>query len=249
LASPTDSRRAEIFSSAGVPVAILTAVVQKTLLVIALAAAASAPLRAQSWSVGGGAGPFIFGRFVERTVTINTETGSATTHSRLSAETRAGGEADIERGLNRWLALRLEGTWTRSPLRIKSATGDQGVTIDAGRLNLTTLTLPLVIRFNPNSALRFHVLGGPAYAMYNVHRRAAGGETLPLFEGTRGRWGGAGAVGAEWWWTKDFAVEWQAQEILTSSPFRIDDFAPASQGIHIPKPRNGHTTIGIRYRF
>ena len=26
-------------------------------------------------------------------------------------------------------------------------------------------------------------------------------------------------------------------------------FGSSAQGIHIPKPRNGHTTIGIRYRF
>ncbi len=187
---------------------------KKSLLVLAALAVASSTALGESWSFGAGTGPFIFGHFVDRTATINTEIASATTHSRLSAETRAGGEADIERDLNRWLAVRLEATWTRSPLRIKSRSGDQGVSFDAGHLNVTTLTLPLVLRFNPNGALRFHVMGGVA-----------------------------------WWWRQNFAVEWQTQEIVTSSPFRVADFAPATQGIHIPKPRNGHTTVGIRYRF
>jgi hypothetical protein len=218
-------------------------------LVFALLTTAFASARSESWSIGGGLGPFIFGHFVERTVSIRNETGTATTTSRLSAETRPGIVADIERDLNSRLALRLEATWIRSPLRIKSRTGDQGASIDAGHINHATLIVPVVIRFNPHGALRFHVMGGPAYAFYNVHARSGGGSTLPLFEGTRARWGGAGAVGVAWWWRSNFAVEWQAQEIVTSSPFRIEDFAPASQGIHIPKPRNGHTTIGIRYRL
>ena len=222
---------------------------QKMLLALAVLAASSTTLRGESWSLGAGVGPFIFGHFVERSVTLNTETGTATTRSRLSAETRAGGEADIERDLNRWLAIRLEGTWTRSPLRIKSNSGDQGTSIDAGKLSLTTFVVPMIIRLNPKGALRFHVMGGPAYALYDVHRRTGSGVTLPFFQGTRGQWGWAGAVGVAWWWRNNFAVEWQAQEIVTSSPFRIADFAPVSQGIHIPKPRNGHTTIGIRYRF
>jgi len=145
--------------------------------------------------------------------------------------------------------VRLEATWVRSPLRIKSKSGDQGTSIDAGRMNLTTFVVPVVFRINPNGALRFAVMGGPAYAFYNIHRQASSGASLPFFAGTRGQWGGAGAVGVEWWWRRSFAVEWQAEEIVTSSPFRAADFGAAAQGIHIPKPQNGHTTIGIRYRF
>lgn len=214
----------------------------------ALLAFVSTSGRAEIWSIGGGIGPFIFGHFVERTVSIRNETGTATTTSRLSAETRPGIAADVERDLTRRLAIRLEATWNRSPLRIKSRTGDQGATIESGHLNLTTFVLPLVVRINPNGALRFDVMGGPAYAFYTVHVRSSG-SALPLFAGTRARWGGAGAVGVAWWWRSNFGVEWQAQEIVTSSPFGVEDFAPVSQGIHIPKPRNGHTTVGIRYRF
>ena len=112
------------------------------------------PLYADDWSVGGGVGPFIFGHFVKRSVRLGTETGGATNRTRLSAATRAGVAADVERDLNRWLALRLEASWVGSPLRIKSASGDQGTNIDAGRLNLTTLVLPLLIRINPNGAFR-----------------------------------------------------------------------------------------------
>ena len=213
---------------------------------IALIASAA---HADSWSIGGGVGPFIFGHFVERSVTLHNETGSVTTRTRLSAETRAGVEADIERDISRRFAVRLEGTWVQARLRIKSASGDQGTSIDAGHLNLTTIVVPLVFRINPNGALRFHVLAGPAYAFYNLHRRGTEGSTLSFFNGTRAQWGGAGAVGVGWWWSHNFGVEWQAQEIVTSSPFRTADFGAAAQGIHIPKPRNGHTTIGIRYRF
>jgi len=219
----------------------------RTALFVFLLFAASSAC-AESWSIGVGAGPFIFGRFVERSVTLHNETGSATTQTRLSAETRAGIEGDIERDLSRRFSIRIEGTWVQSPLRIKSKSGDQGTSIDAAHLNVTTLVVPLAFRINPNGALRFHVMGGPAYAFYNIHRRAAAGTTLSFFEGTRAQWGGAGAVGVGWWW-HNFGVEWQAQEIVTSSPLRAGDFGVAAQGIHIPKPRNGHTTIGIRYRF
>lgn len=220
---------------------------RKALLTLAVLAASSA--HAESWSIGGGVGPFVFGRFVERTVTLNNGTSSATTTTRLSAETRAGAGANIEAPLNRRFAVRLEATWVRSPLRIKSKSGDQGTSIDAGRLNLTTFVVPVVFRINPNGSFRFDVMGGPAYAFYDIHRQTSSGASLSFFEGTRAQWGGAGAVGVEWWWRQSFAVEWQAEEIVTSSPFRAADFGAAAQGIHIPKPRNGHTMIGIRYRF
>ncbi|HEV2722317.1 MAG TPA: hypothetical protein VG323_20020 [Thermoanaerobaculia bacterium] len=38
--------------------------------------------------------------------------------------------------------------------------------------------------------------------------------------------------------------------VVTSSPFRAADLAPAeTKGIHILRPKNVHTTVGIRYRF
>lgn len=220
----------------------------KTFLALAVAVFSTAAY-GDAWSIGVGTGPFIFGHFIERTQTISNETGSSTTRSRLSAATRAGAAVDIERELSRWFSIRLEGSWARAPLRIKSQTGDQGVSFDAGKLSVTTLVAPLVVQFNRSGAIRFQAMAGPAYALYDVHRRVGGGTTLPLFEGTRSRWGGAAAVGVAWWWNSRVAVAWQAEEIITASPFRAEDVSPSSQGIHIPKPRNGHTTIGIRYRF
>jgi len=222
---------------------------RKRLLLITMLGLCAPNLFGQSWSIAGGTGPFIFGRFAERTMAIGNEAGSATTKSRLSAATRAGLAVDIEHSLNDRLAVRLETTWTRAPLRIKAAGSSQGIDFDAGKVNLTTFVVPLVVRLNPHGALRFDVFGGPAYALYNVHRRVGGGATVPLFEGTRGRWGGAGGLGVAWWWTSRFAAEWQAQDIVTGSPFKPTDIAPAGKGVHIPKPQNGHTTIGIRYRF
>jgi outer membrane protein with beta-barrel domain len=216
---------------------------------VGFALLAASAAHAENWSLGAGVGPFIFGHFVERTISLSNGTGSATTKSVLSAETRAGLSGNIEYDFNKRLAARLEVSWIESPLRIKSTSGDQGTSIDAGHMNMTTFVVPLVFRINPNGALRFDILGGPAYALYNVQRDTTPSSPLPFFEGTRGQWGGAGAVGVEWWWSRRFAVEWQAEYIVTSSPFRIEDFGSSAKGIHIPKPRNGHTTIGIRYRF
>ena len=39
---------------------------------------------------------------------------------------------------------------------------------------------PLILRINPHGAFRFHLLGGPAYALYDVHRISAGGVTAPF---------------------------------------------------------------------
>ena len=217
------------------------------MLAIAVLLAASHNLRAENWSLGVATGPFVFGKFAERPVTIGNGTETGKTKTTLSAATRAGAVVDIERGLGDRFALRLEGTWTRAPLRIKS--GSQGVNIDAGKMNVTAFAAPVVFRINPHGAFRFDLLGGPAYALYNVHRRTSGGVTTPLFDGTRGRWGAAAGAGVAWWWSRSFAVEGRVQDIVTSSPFRRTDITPSGQGVHIPKSQNGHTTIGIRYRF
>jgi hypothetical protein len=221
---------------------------RKTLLAIAVLLSASPDLCAENWSLGVATGPFVFGRFAERTITIGNGSETGTTKSKLSAATRAGAVIDIERSLGDRFAVRLEGTWTQAPLRIKGS-GGQGVNIDAGRVNVTAFAAPLIFRINPHGAFRFDLLGGPAYALYDVHRRTGGGVSTPLFEGTRGRWGGAAGVGVAWWWRQSFAVEGRVQDIVTSSPFRRTDITPSGQGVHIPKSQNGHTTIGIRYRF
>ena len=221
---------------------------KKSLLALMMTAAWCS-LEAQPWSVSVATGPFVFGRLAERSAAIGTESGSAVITTRLSATSRAGATADLEHELTDRFALRLQADWVRSPLRIKSPGGSAGVSLDAGRVNLTTLVAPLLLRINPHGAVRLHVMAGPAYALYSVHNRTGGGQTFSLFNGTRGRWGGAAGAGVEWWWSRRFAAAWEAEDIVTASPFKAGDIAPSSKGVHIPKPQNGHTTIGIRYRF
>jgi hypothetical protein len=237
-----------IFSNAGAAVANLTGAMIKVAPLVLILNAMALPAFGQNWSVGGGFGPFVFGRFAERTVVINNETSSAKTTSRLSAATRAGLSADMERNLNDRFAIRLDASWVQAPLRLKSSSGGTGVTLDSGQMNLTTFSAPLIIRLNPRGTFRFHVMGGPAYALYKVHRQTAAG-SLPLFDGTRGRLGVVTGGGVGWWLSSRFGVEWQLADIVTSSPFRGQEIAATQQGVHITRPQNGYTTLGIRYRF
>jgi hypothetical protein len=234
----------ENFAAAGSRVANLTVPMRTVSLLVLLAF----PLEAQNWSASIGSGPFIFGHFAERTVTIGTEASRVTTRSRLSAATRAGAAADIERDFGRWFGVRLEAASARSPLSVKSKSDSSSVSFDAGHINVTTFVLPVVLHFNRGS-FRIHALAGPAYGLYNVHRRAGSGVSEPLFEGTRGRWGASAGVGASWWWSSRVGVEWQAADIVTQSPFHVSDVAATSKGVRILRPHNGHTTVGIRYRF
>lgn len=202
---------------------------------------------AQNWSVGVGTGPFVFGRFVERTSTIGTEQGTSTITSRLSAATRPGIDADVERDFGRWLGLRAGAAWTYAPLRIKGS-GGSGTTIDAGHIGVTTIVLPLVVNLNRGS-FRFHLMGGPAYALYHGNARGAGGTSFPIFSGTRGRAGGMAGGGVAWWWSNRFGVEGEVSDTVTSSPFRVEDIAANGKGVQTLRPQNVHTTVGIRYRF
>lgn len=202
------------------------------------------PASAEQWSASVATGPFVFGHFAESNLTIGNENGSSTTRSRLSAATRAGAAADVERSISRRLAVRFEAAWARAPMSIKSTTGSSSVSFDAGRLSLTTLSLPLVIHLN-RGAFQFHILGGPAYALYSVKGRAAG---APVFDGTRGRMGVIGGIGVAWWWNPRFALEWNAIDTTTGSPIERSDVG-TSPRVRILRPQNGHTTIGLRYRF
>jgi hypothetical protein len=194
------------------------------------------PASAQQWSASIGSGPFVFGHFAERTVSIGNEGAVTTTHSRLSAATRAGATADIERNLSRYFGVRLEAAWTKAPLSIKSSSGSSSVSIERGKVSVTSFTAPLVIHLN-RGAFRFHILGGPAYALYD------------MFDETRGRWGGTAGVGAAWWWSQRFGVEWQVSDTVTASPLHANEVAANGKGVELLRPNNGHTTLGIRYRF
>jgi opacity protein-like surface antigen len=222
---------------------------KKTLTLAAALLAITLPLAAQDWSVGAGSGAFIFGDFVERRLrptTGETPAGEGVTLT-LSAATRAGLAVDVEHGFAPRWAVRLEGTFTSAPLSVKEK-GTTGVTpVGAGDMDVTTVMLPLVFRINPRGALRFHIMGGPAYAMYRVQGRANASGISP-FDETRSEWGFAAGAGAAWWLSDRFAVEGKAVDISTSSPFHRDDF-PDVPGFNIVRPHNVHTTLGVRWKF
>lgn len=220
----------------------------KSMCFLMLFAATTIPAAAQSWSAGLGTGPFVFGDFVRRTLLTGNEGGSGEQTTRLSASTRAGLTADIERNLGDRFAIRLEGTFTRAPLAVKGSTSD-GVSLDAGKITVGTFVIPLVLRLNPRGTFRFHVMGGPAYAVYDISRRSNASATLAPFTGSRARWGAAFGGGVSWQWTRTFAVEGQITDIATPSPFQRTDFPSAFGRTEIPRTHNVHTTIGLRYRF
>lgn len=213
-----------------------------------LACAAAVDASAEEWSVAVGSGPFVFGHFAERNASISSGGSVSTTRSRLSAATRAGGAADVERSFGRWLSVRLEGSWTRAPLSIKSDSGSQGVAFDAGRINVTTFVAPLVLHINGHGAFRFHVMAGPAYALYKAEHTTGSG-TTPLFDGTRGRAGVAAGIGVGWWLSDRTAVEWKVEDVVTRSPLHVSDVSASRRGVRLMQPHNAHTTIGARYRF
>jgi hypothetical protein len=206
------------------------------------------PAAAQDWTFGVGTGPFVFGKFAERSVRASTGEPITIVHTvNLSARTEPGLVVDVERNLSDRFAVRLQATFTEAPLASKSNQG-QTVAIDAGHLDVTTLTLPLIIRINPHGSFRFHIKGGPAYAIYHVKREFTNGQQIGPFRGTRSRFGGMAGAGVEWWWSKRFAVEGEVIDIVTSSPLQKSDFvAPGS--VTIPKAQNEHATIGLRWRF
>lgn len=214
---------------------------------LALSLLAATSASAQNWSLGVGTGPFVFGKFVEKTSVIGTELGTTTSTSQLSAATRPGIDADLERDFGRWLGVRVGAAWTYAPLRIKGS-GGNGLTIDAGHIGVTTVSVPLVVNLNRGS-FRVHLMAGPAYAFYHGNARGGGGAGFPLFAGTRGRAGGMAGGGVAWWWSNRFGLEGEISDTVTASPFRLQDVTPSAKGVRIVRPENVHTTVGIRYRF
>jgi hypothetical protein len=216
----------------------------KKLLTIAVLMLAGAPtLTAQNWSFGAATGPFVFGDFVERRLRPGNEQGAEDPETLiLSAATRPGVALDVERSFSDRWALRLEGTFTRSPLSVEQENGG-GVTLDAGDLDVSTWMLPVVFRINPRGTFRFHLLGGPAAAIYRAKADAD-----PAFEDLQTEWGVGFGGGVGWWLSDRFAIEANITDTITSSPFDREDF-PDVPGIKIPRPQNGHATVGVRWKF
>lgn len=218
----------------------------KNLAVLAFVLAFAAPLTAQNWSVGVGTGPFVFGDFVERDVLITGGGPSGNQTVVLSAATRAGLAVDLERRINDRWAVRLEGTFTNAPLTLEFNRDSNGNELDAGDLDVATFMLPVVFRINRNGAFRFHVMAGPAAAIYRGN--APDPESEPVFDGTRQEWGLAFGGGVGWWMSDRFAIEGNITDITTSSPFDEDDF-PNTVNVELPRTHNVHTTIGVRWSF
>jgi opacity protein-like surface antigen len=205
------------------------------------------PALAQEWNLGIATGPFVFGNFARRTQFITNGDVAVTTHSTLSAATRAGLAVDFGHEINSSYGWRLEATFTEAPQRLKGS-GGSGVNLDAGQLKVTTVALPLVVNLNRNGAFRFSLFGGPAYAMYHINDSTRIGAPARTFEGSRNSWGIAGGAGVAWWLTDRLAAEGRIEDIVTQSPFKKSDFG-GSGSVQILKPQNVHTTVGIRYRF
>lgn len=205
------------------------------------------PATAQNWSIGVRTGAFVFGDFVERHVKpVASDPAVEPVTLTLSAATRAGLAVDLERRLaDRW-ALRLEGTFTHSPLTLEDSS-EEGTNIRSGELDVTTFTVPLVFRINPNGSFRFILFGGPALAVYKFEPppRTSG---IPVAETTRNEFGAMAGGGVTWQIAERFGIEGTISDIVTTSPFDRGDL-PSGPGFDVPKPHNVHTTVGIRYRF
>lgn len=220
---------------------------KKKVTIAALLLASALPLTAQDWSLGVGTGAFVFGDFVERKLRpVNSEGPEEPQTLTLSAATRPGLSVDVERSLSDRWAIRLEGTFTRAPLAVKD-TDDEGVSIDAGEVDVATFMLPIVFRINRGGALRFHLFGGPAHAIYRFSGNT-NSSGIAVLDTTRSEWGAAAGLGAAWHLSDRFAIEGAISDIVTTSPFDRDDFADVP-GIDVPKPHNVHTTVGLRWSF
>ena len=205
------------------------------------------PATAQNWSLGVRSGAFVFGDFVERRLRpVGGGPGQEPVTYTLSAATRPGLAVDLERQIgDRW-AVRAEGTFTTSPLTVEDASAE-GADIRSGEVDVTTLTVPLVFRINRNGAFRFHLLAGPAYAIYKFEPPDRG-TPIAVGENTRYEWGLMAGGGITWHISDHFGIEGAIADIVTTSPFDEGDTEDLP-GFDIPKPHNVHTTVGIRYRF
>lgn len=196
---------------------------KKILTTVAALLAISLPLAADDWSLGVHAGPFLFGDLLERKVrpTVGGSTGGTVTLT-LSADTRAGFAVDLQRDFSERWGARVEGTFSHGPLTIKEE-GSDSFSLDAGKLDVTTITLPLVFRINPKGSLRFHLMGGPAYAMY-AFKPQSNNTGVSAIDRTDHEWGVAFGGGVGWWMNDRFAIEGNLTDIVTSSPFDRSDF-------------------------
>lgn len=222
---------------------------KKKLTIAAALAVLAFPAAAQQWSLGVGTGAFVFGDFLERRLTPGTGQGPGEPVTlTLSAATRAGLAIDLERRFTERWAVRFEGTFTRSPLTVRTEGDDngEGTEIAAGEMDVATFMVPLVFQINPKGSFRFHILGGPALAAYRPGTPDSP-QADPAFDETQYEFGVAFGGGVAWWLSDRFAIEANITDTITTSP--IDDDLDGQPGVEVPNPQNGHGTIGLRWRF
>ena len=207
-------------------------------------------LFAQNWSMSAASGPFVFGDFAETTERLRPPSGGESTEvvHTLSAKTRAGALVGVERHFNDRLSLRLEGSFVEAPLGIKTGSDDT-IALDIADLSVTTLALPFVFRFNRGGSFRPLLFAGPAMAMYELEPNVVTG-LVPLFTGTREKWGVIAGGGLEWWWDERFGVRGSISDLLTESPLERSDFTgPTPSTLKIRDVHNLHSSVGIAVRF
>jgi hypothetical protein len=203
---------------------------------------------AQDWSFRAATGPFVFGKFARQTSLVGIPGSGSPLTTSLSAAVRPGVAVDLQRELSGRWAFRLQGTFAQAPLSIKTG-GRSGISLDTGKINVTTITAPLVMHINRSGAVRLHVFAGPAYAIYDLQRTAGASGSRGLHEGARGRFGVVGGGGIDWWVSKRFALSGEIDDVITSSPLHREEWSTADSGVDIPRPQNVHTSAGIRWRF
>lgn len=224
---------------------------KKILTIALLMLACTLPATAQNWSIGVRSGAFVFGNFIERRVQPAVDAWDVGAQAEantlaLTAETAPGLAVDLERRLaDRW-AVRVEGTFTRAPLAVRDESDEEG-DIRSGDLDVATFSLPLIFRINTGGAFRFHIYGGPAFAIYRFEPPDRP-NAINFPETTRSEWGVEAGAGVTWHVSERFGVEGAISDVATTSPFDREDLAPVP-GIKIPRPHNVHTTVGVRYRF
>jgi opacity protein-like surface antigen len=221
---------------------------KKLLPALLLSAFLATSATAQDWSLGVRTGAFVFGDFVERTLRAGNTTPGETQTVTLSAATKAGLAVDLEKSFNDRWAIRAAGTWTRAPLAVKGESEDETFELEAGDLDVTTFSVPLVFRINRNGNVRFYAMAGPAYAAYHTDTEENALNEVPVFEGTRGEWGLTVGGGLVWRWSDRFGLEAAIADTVTGSPFKRTDF-PDVPGIDLKRPHNVHTTVGLRWAF
>ncbi len=207
----------------------------------------------EDWAIGVGTGPFIFGSFAETRSTITNGEDRVNLTNSLSASTRAGLVLTVERFFNDRLSLRVESAGTSAPLAVKTEQeGSEGsISLDVGDINVLTFAIPLTFRFNRGGSFRPLIFAGPAYAMYDIDRNENIANSVPLFEGTRGRLGAQAGAGLEWRLHGGrFFFRAEIADLITESPLKKSDFSGTlPRRLELNSPHNVHTSLGINYRF